>query len=99
MSKRKLVDLNDVNEPFWPASPNIDTEGLDEWRERIISSLSYQLDTTDESIKMYEKFILNGLAEDDREYREEMVGSAMRKQLMRKEDLLNSLLDMGPILL
>lgn len=99
MSKRKLIDLNDVNEPFWPASPNVDTEGIDEWKERIITSLAYHLGTSNEATKMYEDFILKGKDDEDREVREAMVGPALRDQIGRCRDYLTSLFDLGPVLL
>lgn len=102
MSKRKLVDLNqdeDFDLPEWPESPNVTTEGIDCWQQRVITALAYHLGTSSEATQMYEDFILKGRDDEDRECREAMVGPALRDQIAKSRDYLTSLFDLGPVLL
>lgn len=95
----KSPDLNDLNEGIWPASPNVDTESLEEWRLKIMYARIMDLKTVSDSTKMYENFIANGQNDEDKEWRSYMVDPAYYKDTKRKMELLVSLLDMGPIFL
>jgi len=97
MTKRSLIiDLN-LYEPPW--SPNVDVEGIDEWRRHVMDGLIYEISTISEITKPMEQFEANAIDSDDRMFRRSLLGNRYENLMERKNTALIALLDMGPILL
>lgn len=95
MSKR-VLDLNFETDYYHPPSPNIEEPT---WQETIINSCTYELQTTNEITTAMEKFIKNGIDEEDISYRQTMVGDRFLILQERKQMLLLTLLDTAKVLL